>query len=236
MYIVSYGKSAYWRGGCLLRGGHGTGTAAVGRCCDKRINLILDEAKKEMTIVYFVRHAEPNYANHNDKERELTNKGLVDRQLVTNYLSDKNINVVVSSPYKRALDTVKHFADSINLEIEIVDDFRERKVDSVWIEDFAAFTKDQWLDFSYKLCDGETLGEVQKRNINALFNTMARYKDKRIVVGSHGTALCTIINYFDNAFQYEEFNKIKSLFPWIVKFSFDDDKNPSIEYIDVFAK
>lgn len=38
-----------------------------------------------MTIVYFVRHAEPNYLNRNDYERELTEKGMADRELVTQY-------------------------------------------------------------------------------------------------------------------------------------------------------
>ena len=39
-----------------------------------------------MTTIYFVRHAEPNYENHNDMLRELSSKGLMDRELVTNYL------------------------------------------------------------------------------------------------------------------------------------------------------
>ena len=188
-----------------------------------------------MTTVYFVRHAEPNYSNHNDHERELTEKGLADRELVTQYLSDKNIDVIVSSPYKRAVDTVKHFADTIHLKIEIVEDFRERKIDSIWIEDFNAFSKAQWEDFSYKLSGGETLGEVQERNIAALFDIISRHKDKNIVIGSHGTALSTVINYFNKNFGYEDFKKIKGLFPWIVKLTFEENATAIIEYIDVFA-
>ena len=97
-----------------------------------------------MTKVYFVRHAEPNYNNHNDALRELSSKGMKDRKLVTKFLVDKHIDVVLSSPYKRAIDTVKDFADSYGIEINIIYDFRERKVESGWIEDFAAFTKMQW--------------------------------------------------------------------------------------------
>lgn len=189
-----------------------------------------------MTTVYFVRHAEPNYSNHNDHERELTEKGLADRELVTQYLSNKNIDFIVSSPYKRAVDTVKHFADTVHLSIEMVNDFRERNVDNIWVEDFNAFSKAQWDDFSYKLSDGEALGEVQRRNIAALFDIISRHKDKNIVVGSHGTALCTVINYFNRNFRYEDFDKIKGLFPWIVKFTFEESAKPIIEYIDVFDK
>ena len=189
-----------------------------------------------MTKIYFVRHCEPNYNNRDDMSRELSTKGMIDRQLVTQFLSDKNITVVLSSPYKRAVDTVAHFADSKGLNIEIVDDFRERKVDSVWIEDFKAFSKAQWADFVYKLSDGESLNEVQSRNISALKKVLEKYKDRNIVIGSHGTALSTIINYYDNSFGYEDFERIRTVMPWIVEFSFQNDECISIKYIDLFAK
>ena len=122
----------------------------------------------KMTHIYFVRHAQPNYDNHDDYARELTKKGLEDRKLATAFLEDKNIDVVLSSPYLRSVDTVKHFADKYGFAVKTIDDFRERKVDSVWIEDFTAFCKAQWANFDYKLSDGECLGEVQRRNIVAL--------------------------------------------------------------------
>lgn len=110
-----------------------------------------------MTIVYFVRHAEPNYNNHDDMSRELSDKGLIDRKLVTEFLEDKGIDIVMSSPYKRAVDTVKEFAEKADIDIVIVEDFRERKIDSCWIEDFNSFCKRQWENFDYKLTDGECL-------------------------------------------------------------------------------
>lgn len=173
-----------------------------------------------MTTVYFVRHAEPNYSNHDDMSRELSPKGLEDRKLVTKFLSDKNVDVVLSSPFKRAVDTIRDFAETNGLEIGIVEEFRERKIDSVWIEDFHGFCKAQWADFNYKLSDGECLGEVQKRNIAALNNVIEEHSGKTIVVGSHGTALSTIINYYEKNFGHAEFEKIRGLMPWVVEFRF----------------
>ena len=70
-----------------------------------------------MTRVYFVRHAQPNFDNHNDALRELTPKGTQDRSLVTNFLKNRQIDVAVSSPYKRAIDTIREFTDLAGLEI-----------------------------------------------------------------------------------------------------------------------
>ena len=187
-----------------------------------------------MTTIFFVRHAEPNYMNHDELSRELTEKGLRDSKLVTRFLSDKGIDIVFSSPYKRAIDTIRDFSESEGLEIHLEDDFRERKVDSGWIEDFTSFCKAQWADFDYKFSDGETLGEVQARNIAALNRLLSEYRNKTIVVGSHGTALSTIINFYDKQFGYDDFERIKGLMPWIVKFTFENDICTEIQSYNLF--
>ncbi len=187
-----------------------------------------------MTTIYFVRHAQPNYDNHIDLERELTAKGLKDRKRVTAFLLDKSVDVVLSSPYKRAVDTVKDFADCVGLTIGIVPNFRERKVESVWIDDFESFCKQQWTDFTYKLSDGECLQEVQERNITALREVLADHKNQTIVISTHGTALSTILNYYDPSFGYNGFQRIRHFMPWIVQMTFDGERLVEIEEHDVF--
>ena len=189
-----------------------------------------------MTTIYFVRHAEPNYENHDDLERELSHKGLRDRALVTQFLSDKRISVVLSSPYKRAVDTVSEFAKHKKINIVTLDDFRERRVNSEWIPNFDAFCRKQWEDFQYKLTDGESLSEVQKRNIAALQSVLETYQGKNIVIGTHGTALSTIINYYDKDFGYCDFQKITKLMPWVVRMEFDLECCVTITQYDLFKE
>ena len=186
------------------------------------------------TIVYFVRHAEPNFNNHDDMSRELSEKGLKDRSLVTEFLKDMQIDAVLSSPFKRAVDTVQEFTEKQGMAIEVIEDFRERRIDSGWIEDFKGFCKKQWEDFDYKLSDGENLGEVQQRNVTALEDVLKRYAGKNIVVGSHGTALSTIINYYDKSFGYAQFEEIRTLMPWVVKFCFEGSECVEIQKYNLF--
>ncbi len=42
--------------------------------------------------------------------------------------------MIVSSPYRRAVETIEEFAVLKNLSISAIKDFRERRVDSGWIE------------------------------------------------------------------------------------------------------
>jgi len=187
------------------------------------------------TTIYFIRHCEPNYDNHDDLMRELSEKGLQDRQLILDFFKDKEINHIFSSPYKRAIDTVTPLAEKLALKIQLEEDFRERKVDSSWIDDFTAFTKYQWSDFTYKLADGESLQEVQNRNIAAFYKLINDYPDNIIVIASHGTAISTIINYFNPSWDYAAFEQIKALMPFLVKLTVDDTICLSITLYNIFT-
>lgn len=187
------------------------------------------------TTLYFIRHCHPNYDNHDDFNRELSEKGLQDRQFLLDFFVNKKVDMIFSSPYKRAYDTVKPLAKKLALDIHTISDFRERKIDNVWIENFTEFTKKQWADLSYKLSDGESLREVQDRNIRALRNLLVEQVDHSILIGSHGTAISTIIKYFDDSFDYDAFDKIKSLMPFILEMTFEHLTCQSISLHNIFT-
>jgi len=186
-----------------------------------------------MTTVYFIRHAQSDHTVRAEAVRPLTEKGLRDRALVTQFLRGKGVSAVYSSPYKRAMDTVAHFAESAGLEITTDERFRERKVDSVWIEDFAQFHEHQWANFAYKLSEGESLAEVQLRNIAVLEDVLARHDGEAIAIGTHGTALSTIINYFDSEFGYAEYCDMRDRLPWVAEMRFEGGKCAMIETYDL---
>ena len=193
--------------------------------------------------VYFVRHAEPNYDNHDDLTRELTEQGRKDALLVTEFLKDKGIGAVWSSPYHRAIDTVKDFADQAGLTIHTDYDFRERKVGDGWLDDFDSFAEKQWADFGFALEHGETLGEVQTRNLEALQRVLDSLGSasgeagcSNVAIGTHGTALSTVVNYFDTTFGYGDFQRIVDLMPWIVELEFHGERCVGVKEYDLFRK
>ncbi len=180
------------------------------------------------TNVYFVRHAQPDFSVKDEVIRPLSEKGIQDTKKVTDTLINKNIASVYSSPFKRAIDTIKDFSETTGgLEIKIHNDFRERKVGE-WVEDFKTFSQKQWEDFDFRLDNGESLREVQERNISALFKVISSNISKSIAIATHGTALSTIINYFNPDFGYTDFWNIVDKMPYILHFSFNDME---IEYI-----
>jgi len=185
-----------------------------------------------MTTVYFVRHAESDRSTIEDRSRPLTAKGQADCALVSEFLHDKNIDVVLSSPYKRAVDTITDFAESLGMTIHEVEGFRERE--RAWMEDMRPYTKKQWADFSYKHPGGESLAEVQERNVAALNDVLDRHKNKNIVIGTHGMALSTIINFYDKNYGFDDWMEMVFVNPWVAKLVFEDYDCVEIEKIDLF--
>ncbi|MCL2420494.1 MAG: histidine phosphatase family protein [Defluviitaleaceae bacterium] len=189
-----------------------------------------------MTHIYFIRHAESDYSIRKSSIRPLTEKGLADCSLVTDFLHNKNIDIVLSSPYKRTVDTLQDFTNKYNFEMQTIEDFREMRSDSNYRAraiDFATYMKHLWADFNYRLGDGETLAECQNRNIVALEKVLNEYNGKNIAIGTHGIALSAIVNHYDDTFGYEDFMAMAFVFPWVVKMSFDQINCVKIEKIDI---
>ncbi|TWT14395.1 histidine phosphatase family protein [Streptococcus sp. sy010] len=184
--------------------------------------------------IYLVRHAQPDFTNKDDS-RSLSQKGLQDCQLIDKFFYHHKIDLILSSPYKRAYETVLSLAKQKRLEIICDERFRERKITNHWIEDFDDFSQKQWQDFSYRYSDGESLAQVQKRILAGLTETLHHSNAKTIVIGSHGTAISTVIKHYHPRFDYQYFQDIKNLMPFILKIKFEDKLASSLILYNLFT-
>lgn len=178
-----------------------------------------------MTTVYFIRHAQSDRFVHDDRTRPLTAEGLADTKQITAALRDAGIAHILSSPYKRTLQTVADLADTLGLCIETDEDFRERNAGSWHGENFLEFIRQQWADFSYHIMDGECLADVQKRSIAALHRALDKYSGQVLAIATHGTALSTMLHYYDPSWQFDRFMDILDAMPYVVKLCFDETGN-----------
>jgi 2,3-bisphosphoglycerate-dependent phosphoglycerate mutase len=145
-----------------------------------------------LTIIYFIRHAESDFSKKDERKRPLTKKGINDSFIVNEYFNDIKIDTIFSSPYKRSIDTLLQISISKNIDIFIRELLRERKIGE-WIEDFTEYSKKQWSDFNYKLKNGESLNEVQKRNLNEIKSIISINEEKTIIMWN--TWNITVNNY-----------------------------------------
>jgi len=173
-----------------------------------------------MTKIFFVRHAHSVRGKGNDRTRPVTPEGLKDTQYVLNFLKDKGIDAFYSSPYKICIDTLKDTAKYFNKEIIIDERLRERErgEDS---DDYGMFYK-RWLDKDYHENGGESIHMVQDRNMEAIRQILVEHKDGIVVVGTHETALSSILNYYDPKFGCDDFLRLIDWMPYVIELQFED--------------
>ena len=152
--------------------------------------------------VYLIRHSKPLKVN-NDKNMDslqiqnekqpLSIEGENIAREKLNIEELKDIDKLYSSSYVRAISTAKYIAENNNIEINVINDFGERKFGiNSWDELPDNFGEKQFLDENYKTEFGESQKEVRERTFNALMNVL-KSDDKKIAIVFHGTAMLFLI-------------------------------------------
>ena len=187
-----------------------------------------------MTRIYFVRHAEPIHSWQDDRTRPLTNAGLNDSNEVTETLRIAGIDCFYSSPYKRSMDTI--LGCSIHYGKKITTDERLRERENGIVSNTREMIIKRWADFDYCEEKGESLNSVQKRNISAISDILLKEKGKNVVVATHGTALSTILHFYNPGFTCDDFFRIIDYMPYIIRLDFDGAINIDIEELLIIRK
>lgn len=154
----------------------------------------------------------------------------------------KNIDVVVSSNYVRAISTAKYFANVNNLSLKVIDAFGERKFGvNSWSELPENFEKRQLEEIDLKFTNGESRREVSERMYNALFGVIDNFYQDRILIVSHATAITFLFMKFgeivDGNLMYKGKIVIDKDFAWkapdVFKLTFDGKELIDISHIDL---
>ncbi len=187
-----------------------------------------------MTNIYFVRHAQPDYKHPDPPARPLTAEGIRDCAEVTRVLHDVKLDYAISSPYLRSYNTIKESAEEHGLEIHTDYRLRERKngKNSNNMEMF----KKRWADLNFTEHDGECLKDVQERNIEVISQILTEHEGENIILGTHGTALSTILNYYDKTFGLDGFLKLINYLPYVLRVGFEGQKMVEKEDILIIEK
>jgi 2,3-bisphosphoglycerate-dependent phosphoglycerate mutase len=150
-----------------------------------------------------VRHGE-SPKEGNERTRGLTEKGFLDAQRVSDLLIDENIDVVVSSPYTRSILTVEKLAKQLEKDVLVFDNLKERVFSS---EDYRLADKElvpimekSFLNSNFSLKGGESNADCQKRAIKVLKELLDTFRNKKVVIGTHGAVMTLMMRYFDSTF------------------------------------
>lgn len=172
-----------------------------------------------------IRHAESPFIFGEERTRKLSKDGGIDAEKVAKLMHSEKIDVIVSSPFARSIQTIEAIAATRNLEIMLFEELRERMIKGdyqlSW-EEVEPAIKKSFEDKDYCLPGGETTRQAQERAIPVIKQILNEYGGKSIVIGTHGNIMTIIMNYFDENYGYDFWASTSK--PDIYKLIFSDEK------------
>ena len=151
---------------------------------------------------YFIRHAHSNYTP-DEINRPLSDKGR-ESLAQLDFLADKPITAIYSSPYQRAIQTVEPLAQSLKLAIQSDERLIERKLSSQAIadRDFEQRLMQLWSRPTFSLVGGESNQQAQQRALTFLHELESKHRNEEIIISSHGNLICILLSAFDPSIDY----------------------------------
>lgn len=157
---------------------------------------------RELEII-LVRHAEPiavGTPGIAEDDRPLTPAGRLAALEIAERLAAEGPTAILSSPYRRAVETVEPLAERCGLRLSIVDDLRERRLSLTLHDGWRESLVRSWSDPDFSLPGAES-GRAAQTRVRRYIETVRERNPEggRIVMGSHGNLIALLLSGFDPA-------------------------------------
>ena len=165
------------------------------------------------TVIYLVRHAESAPAKDiPEPEWPLSARGRRQAAALVDSMRELGLQALYSSPYSRAQDTIKPLAETLRLELGILDDLRERKLSSLDLSDgqWLPALERCWGDPELSLEGGESNNACQARVVRAIEELARVHHGQTIAAASHGNAISLFLQSVEPRFGLEGWRSMRN--------------------------
>jgi len=167
----------------------------------------------QMAKVYVIRHGETDYNVENRycgrTNIDINENGIVQARLIAEKLKDNDIDSIIASSMIRAKHTADIINSLLNVNCEIHDSIIEIGMgvyEGLTKEEIQKIYPEMWAACSPKGRESEI--DVQKSVFDTLEQLKDKYKDKNILIVTHGYITKVIYKYFTDC-NNEEFKNYR---------------------------
>lgn len=159
-----------------------------------------------MQKIYLVRHCE---TVSQEPKSSLTEKGYEEAVRLADFFAQKNIDSIISSPYRRARESIEPFAQEE--DIDIIEDERltERILSSENLTDWYEKLRETFVDKNLTFPGGESSKEAMIRIVEVIEELISSDYKNTIVV-THGNILALLLHHYDCRFGFEDWEKLRN--------------------------
>ena len=168
---------------------------------------------------YLVRHGN---AKGQEPDAVLTEDGCLQAEIIADLLRSLGINRIVSSTFRRAVDSIRPLAKSLELPIETDVRLIEASLSAVNYPDWIDRLKATFDDYDLSYDGGESSRDATARAV-ASINDVLTMDGSLPVIVSHGRLLSLLLRHLDKRYGFEFWQALTSpdIFSVIVQDSGD---------------
>lgn len=157
--------------------------------------------------IYLIRHCK---ATGQEPGAELTNEGIEKALELVPILEKFHIDHIISSSYKRTIQTIKPFSESSGIPIIIDDNLQERVLSGEPMADWLEQLERTFVVRDLSFRDGESSNHALKRIRKVLEKVSENKQMHRVAIVSHGNILSLLINHYDPSFGFAGWQQMKN--------------------------
>jgi|SRR5699024_3432285 len=140
----------------------------------------------------------------------LSNKGNQQAYELANKFEQLSFSIdrIITSPYLRALESIKPFAMRQNLSIETDERLTERVLSEQPVDDWMDILEESFQNFYFKLPGGESSSEAYNRGNELLMECLNDEENNHIMMVTHGNLLALMLQKFNIDFGFKEWKTL----------------------------
>lgn len=170
---------------------------------------MIDKIRKRrdcLKKIYVVRHCE---AEGQQIDAPLTEKGHKQALELSDFFANLKIERIITSPYKRAIDSIQPFAHDSQLEITHDNRLSERILSNQNLEDWFEKLQLTFQDMELKFEGGESSREAMTRILQVVEEAFQR-ENNHIVIVTHGNLLSLLLKHCHENFGFDDWQRLSN--------------------------
>ncbi|WP_163582855.1 histidine phosphatase family protein [Gracilibacillus saliphilus] len=166
-----------------------------------------------MKNIYIIRHCE---AEGQSPEAQLTDRGHEQALELSEFFSNVKIDRIISSPYKRAIDSIRPLAKRFNIDVEINKNLIERILSTKNLPDWFEKLRNTFDDIELRFEGGESSREAMKRIVEVVEEAFSRNNNNTVIV-THGNLMSLLLMYFNKDYGFDDWKILSNPDAFLLK-------------------
>ena len=166
-------------------------------------------------VIYIVRHCK---AEGQPAESPITSEGMKQAIELVKFFKKVKIDRIISSPFKRAIQSIEPVSKQKQINIELDTRLEERILCSSDMPDWIEALKVTYTDLDLKFVGGESSREAIERVTGVIDDIKL---GENVVIVSHGNLISLLLKSFDHTVGFNEWMKLSN--PDVYQLTIDKD-------------